>query len=573
MFIYKEKVKKVCSFIRNGWSFLSEYLKNRKYLQTILVFSFFFIVFCWVYFSVPLLSSGDDHFFHFRFAEILRNHGFFKSFTDFKSIFLSNIAQNKEYVIYYNFLFYLIIIPFTYIQPLFLGIKLYAIIAAAIVFTAMYVVVRYFKVKYAFWWIFAIFGIASTSSIYRLLLSRPYVLAPVLLIVLLILFHKKKYVLVGIISFFYLYWYNATFFFPLVAACAYFLFEKVYYKKNDWGNIIATGVGITLAALSTYLVAPGFFLYMRDIILGDVLTLKKKIFIPEGTELYPMDVFNYISSNIMFFSGLIIVVTVEIYTYIKLKSLEATERLKYNPYLAIRATIFFLSICFFAGAIIQSGRFSDYLLLFFGLYIVLSLSSIVKDIHFVDRSLQKVLMIGLIVAASYLFVTNALSLQQAIANGGTAVETFEGIGGWLNSNTSKGDVVFDTNWSWFAQLYYYSPYNNYVVGIEPRFLYTYSPRLYWEWLYISNYGYVCDTDKCPETQTAMYSMTRNPTTADQWYKTQGDLIALVLLNDFKSSYIVTSYQYPYLNAVLDHNNHFKKVYGGNRVYYIYSVKL
>src|SRR5690349_8327562 len=120
------------------FSSVSEYVGKRKYLKNFLIFSFFFSIFFAVYFSVSTLSSSDDHFFHFRFASWIVDHGFFQSFRDLKAIYFSKIAQGNQYFVYYNFLFYLVIIPFTFITPLTLGIKLYAVFAVAFAFWLLY---------------------------------------------------------------------------------------------------------------------------------------------------------------------------------------------------------------------------------------------------------------------------------------------------------------------------------------------------------------------------------------------------------------------------------------------------
>src|SRR5690242_19291469 len=93
------------------------FVVSYPFLSTFLAFSLFFAVFFGVYFSVDTLASSDDHFFHFRFAQEMLSNGFFSSFQDFKSIYFSRAAQGNDYFIYYNFIFYLLVIPFTFIKP------------------------------------------------------------------------------------------------------------------------------------------------------------------------------------------------------------------------------------------------------------------------------------------------------------------------------------------------------------------------------------------------------------------------------------------------------------------------
>jgi len=84
------------------YTWIKDFLAPKKYLQTLLVFFVFFSLFSLVYFSVNQLSSGDDHFFHFRFAEEIREEGFSQSFGDFKALYFSKMAQGGDYAVYYK---------------------------------------------------------------------------------------------------------------------------------------------------------------------------------------------------------------------------------------------------------------------------------------------------------------------------------------------------------------------------------------------------------------------------------------------------------------------------------------
>jgi len=248
------------------------YVSRHAYLRTVLVFSFFFLVFAAIYLPNTTMSAGDDHFFHFRFAYEMREQGFWNAFANFKSIYASKITEGAYYP-YYNFLFYLAVIPFTYITPLWFGIKLYAVIAAGLFFTVLYLAVRYFKVEHAFLWVAFVFSIASTESVWRLLLSRPYVLAPAFLIVLIICLHKRRYAFAALVSFLYLYWYDATFFFPFAIALVYYIFEQLYTGKAAWRGLLWVAGGTVASVALVATLTPGFFTYLYDIIFGDVLTV------------------------------------------------------------------------------------------------------------------------------------------------------------------------------------------------------------------------------------------------------------------------------------------------------------
>lgn len=560
-------LRAITTFIGSIPETIAQVISRRPYLSALAVFAFFFVIFAIIYLPNTILSAGDDHFFHFRFAYEMREQGFLNAFQNFKAIYFSKIAQGVYYP-YYNFLFYLVIIPFTYLTPLYLGIKLYAVVAASLFFTVLYLAARFFNIRYAFLWVLFIFSIASTSSIYRLFLSRPYVLAPAFLVVLILCLERRRYVLAALVSFAYLYWYDATFFFPLCTAVVYYLFEQLYRGRAAWKGLLWVLGGTAAAVLVVMLMAPGFLAFLHDIIFGDVLTVTQQIRIPEGGELYPIDIFGYIHDNTLLFAFLIIACCYELWLYTFHKAASAVL----DEHAPLRATLVFLAGGFFAADVLISGRFGDYLLMLFGLYLILALDSIRARVT-VEKTLGAYLKAGLFLALGYLFITAMLSFNTSLANNGSPVQLLEGTGTWLADHTQPGDVIFDANWSWFAQLYYWSPADYYVAGIEPRFLYTYDSTLYWLWNNMSNYGIACDSEYCPDLylqSVGAYGHPGTPATT-AWIREEGNTIAGILVNKFHATYIVSSYQYTLFNMLLDNNPHFTKVYGGNRTFYVYSV--
>jgi hypothetical protein len=166
-----------------------------------------------------------------------------------------------------------------------------------------------------------------------------------------------------------------------------------------------------------------------------------------------------------------------------------------------------------------------------------------------------------------------LFLQRQLAYGAQPNEFYE-TGLWLNNNTKPGDIIFNNNWSWFTGLYYYSPQDNYIVGLEPRFTYTLSPSIYWQWVHIANDGYVCSTEKCTDFDTAKNTaLTISTTTASKWIKTESSEIAYTLLNTFHTSYVVTSSDYTVFNAIMNQSDRFQKEFTDDQYgYMIYKVK-
>jgi glycosyltransferase involved in cell wall biosynthesis len=577
LFLFERAVR-TGGFFKRHFLRLKTYLADKTYLQLILIFSFFFLVFFGVYFWVSTLSSSDDHLFHFRFAQQLFQHGFFQSFQNFKSIYFSKIAQGNTYFVYYNFLFYLVIIPFTFIQPLYLGIKLYAVFAIAIAFVLLYICLKKFEVKNPFVLTILFVAITAVPYLYRFFLSRPYALAPSLLLVLLLFLYKKNHIGVFVISFIYIYWHSATFFMPFGVSIAYYISERFYRPKGDYKNMIYSFAGTGVAVALTYAVSSGFLLYMRDIIFGTYwdTILGKKVNIAEGGELYPQDFFNFIQGNALIFATFVTALSIDIFSYVgyKLRRVKdywggvSPERRH------LHLCVLLLTISFFLGTVVMSARFEDYFTFFAALYIALSFDYVRRIMSVEGDSLiRRSIGFGLIVVLIYLFVSNMLFLQRQLAYGAQPNEFYE-TGLWLNNNTKPGDIIFNNNWSWFTGLYYYSPQDNYIVGLEPRFTYTLSPSIYWQWVHIANDGYVCSTEKCTDFDTAKNTaLTISTTTASKWIKTESSEIAYTLLNTFHTSYVVTSSDYTVFNAIMNQSDRFQKEFTDDQYgYMIYKVK-
>lgn len=558
--------------------FVIKKIEDKGYMPIFLTASLFFAVFFAVYFSVSTLSSGDDHFFHFRFAQGMLEHGFFASFQDFKSIYYSNMAQGNTYFVYYNFLFYLTILPFTFIAPLYLGIKLYAVFAATLAFTLLYLCLKKFDIKNPFVWTLLFIAITNTSAVWRFFLSRPYALAPSLLLLLLLMLYKRNRAGVVIVSAVYVLWHSATFFMPFGVAVAYLLSERFYGSRGDWRNTMLAFGGTALAILSTYLVSAGFFVYMKDIIFGTYLEtiIGKKVPIAEGGELYPVDFFDFIQANALIFAMFVTSLCIDISSYVSHRFGYSTD----SDYFAgsppqrrhLQMSILIMTAGFFLGTVVMSARFGDYFTFFAALYIALCFDY-VRSLLMIsgNRMIRRSLSIALSIVLVYLFSSNMLFLQQRIAYGQPAHEFYQ-TGTWLKDNTKPGDIVFESNWSWFPQLYYWSPENHYSTGLEPRFMYDYNPDLYWKSVHIASDGFVCAKEKCVDMIEARDLALRNSSTSIAWVKTEGDKIADALRDEFGAFYIVTSKNSRVFNFVLSNNKNFKQeLYDAQFGYLIHSV--
>jgi hypothetical protein len=567
-------LKKIIDFIKNNFIGLSNFITKSSVTSLFLVFGFFLISFLLIYIKLPVLSTGDDHYFHFRFAERLLQNGFFDSFRNFKTIYFTNVAQG-EHFLYYNFIFYLVLIPFTYITPLYLAIKIYAIVVISLIGVIIFSFIKNLSIKYPFLWSIGFFAVIGLSSFWRLFLSRPFVFSPLIILLLILAIHRKRYLWIFILSFIPLFWHTATFFVPILVSIVYFLVFAFYKREYLWKELLVAFSGVMLSVLTVVLIDPGFFISIKDnlfSVLSGVLNFggEKINVIQEGGEVYPRNFFDLFNLNLllclMFISATIV------YSLSFLKEIKhifmLNEDLKSKK---IITTVFFVLSAVFMIAIPSiSNRFSDFFIFFSWIFIALVYSEVFSYIKFTNFNIKKYSGIAVFICLTYLFLNNGLQLNDIFASNGNRPDTFAEVGNYLSKNLEKGDIVFNVTWNWFPQLYYYAPDQNYVIGLEPKLTYLYNPRLYWLWSNIK-YGYLCEEEKCPEINQKYITENRNKKVISPWIIKDGDNIANSIITDFKSHYIVSSSDYFQLNNILNNNKHFKMVLNSHNQYYIYKV--
>ena len=563
-------MERILKWIKLNIYKINTFFVDKPVVSFFLVFSFFLISFLLIYMNLPILSSPDDHYFHFRFAQQLVQNGFFNSFRDFKTLAFTGIAHG-EHFLYYNFLFYTVLIPFTFFTPLYLGIKLFAIISVSLIGAILYFFIKKINIKYPFLWTVGFFAIIGLSSFWRLFLSRPFVFSPMIIILLLLAVHKRKYFWIFFLSFIYLFWHTSTFLIPLATVFVYFIATALYNRKYEWKILFWATLGIIASIFTAFLINSGFFIDIRDNVIGVLYsTFDKKVVISEGGEVYPRNLFDLINQNIFLIVMFLFSFVIYIFTYFSERKYLSTFDSVLKNKRIMTLTLFLCSSVFFIAIPIISNRFSDFFLFFAWIFVVLVLSEVSSYNEFTKPILKKFSQYAIFVCLIYLFLNNALQLNNMFASGGSRPETFSQVGNYLSKNLKKDDIVFNLNWGWFPQLYYYAPSQDYVIGLEPKLNYLYNPKLYWLWQNIG-YGYVCETEKCLNQDVLRNSSFRKNDLFKKWAKDEGDQIANVITTDFMSHYIVSSKDYGYLNNVLNNNKHFQKVVDSNGQYFLYEI--
>lgn len=545
---------------------------KKDYIKTISVFLFLFSSYGLVYFSVNKIVSLDDPLFHIRFAEIIKERGI-DAFRDFHWLYFSHISEDQSYFVYYSFLFYLVLIPFTYIKPLILAIKLYGVFSFSLLFTTLYYFLLKIKIKKPFLWIIITLALINYGVLSRFLVARSFTLAPALLLIELYFLYRKKYWGVFLISIIYFYWHTATFFFPLMVAVCFAVFESFYGRKINFKLVFNSASGIFISFIATAFFAPGIFHVFNTIfeIFSDTI-IGKNVGIAEGNELYPADFFDYIKTNLPIMVLFILAVVFEIRQYLYIRR----DRKNFLTYFSnnkwpLKGVLFFLSLSFFLGMFLTK-RFEDFFVFFSVAYIIVSFNDMIKYINIKNATVKKSIFSASLIVCGSLFFGNMLFIQDRIAS----VHPYDSIKGaaeWIKNNADKNEVIFHTTWNWFPMLFYYNTNNYYITGLEPRVLYDYDHELYWVWRNISESGYICAEEHCDKIKKEQRHYLRNEERKKEWYKKEGNRIADYIQNNFQSRFVLTSKSFANLNEVMDNNDRFEKVFTDNvyNKFYIYEI--
>ncbi len=117
---------------------------------------------------------------------------------------------------------------------------------------------------------------------------------------------------------------------------------------------------------------------------------------------------------------------------------------------------------------------------------------------------------------------------------------FKGISDYLLRQPSPS-LIFNTHWGVYHFLYYLNSRDQYIVGIDPTFMYLMDAGRYWLWRHISN---------------------DEPVTCDQPFcKAVSKSISAAITEDFHAGYVIVDRaKNPHLDAYLGSSPVFKEVY-------------
>lgn len=472
--------------------------------------------------------ADPDGLYHFRHAWVYRTQGFFNSSFPWVQY---SVIKGAGADLWYGFHF--LLAPFTYIKDPLLALKTASFAATAAGVLLIFFSLKRLEIKWPHLWT-VLFLTSAPDLFYRISALRPQLLSFGLSFLFFAYFfrpasgRRKSSAIFFVISFVSVWVHAALFWVNFIIFGAGSLMEKIFGKKLRLKEFLAAATG----ALFGFFLRPNPFqgfklLYVQ--LIQNFIEKYKKTPLLWGTELLHFDGRNFADQ---FLPVIFLLLIAAFFLYPALYKKGGVYRFSgqrleagvfWQDFKAQARTAFAVGAGFLWLAFASARRSADY---FFGFAIIII--SLVFSCLFREKWKSIKGMIGS-VGAPAVILTLAVILYMA----GFSVYRYEyslaksyrpdrarEAAEWLAANSKEGDIVFHTRWEQFAELFFWNQKNYYINGMDPIFMYTFSPSLYWKqhfFAYDQATSITCSRVRCKQEEV------------EESYK--------VLKEDFRARYI------------------------------------
>lgn len=415
--------------------------------------------------------ADPDGFYHAKASQLLVQGSLPSSFP-----YLAYTTWKDGYADQ-HYLYHVFLAPFNDINHIYISIILFALI-----FVALFVVVlKEMKIGGEMWWV-TLLMLGSTDFLFRINLVKANTLSLALLFLLILLtvyWHRKKKLIfaaaIAAVSFLFVWTYGGFVFVPMILGF-YSLAVLITKRKIDAVPLLASMVGIAL----------GFYFHPHSNNLWSLLY--DQIFltglgagtqVPAGNEWKAYNLVWFIKSDLVVVMLYVLSVIVWVHSLIK----------KHQD--SLLSWIHFSTLSLLVMAL-WHRRFIEYFVPFAVLVIAMTLMPYIKKIswdHFkktINEYWQPKIALSicvLIVLCSAIY--NFQNTFQFL-DSGESISEYKELSQIIANESSEGDLVIDTQWDQFPQLFYWNSKNYYPVGLDPTFMFIYNPDLYWDWRKIAD---------------------------------------------------------------------------------------
>lgn len=440
------------------------------FLTALILLAAFFAGMAAVQFATRDLPDNDG-FYHIKLAYLMRTEGLKPPFPYLP---LSILSADKFYD--HHFLFHVALIPFTF-GDLRAGAKWAAVLFSSLAFLAVWVLLYRQKVPLAWLWALGLLGV-SEAFLYRMSITRAQSLSLGLLALAMLWLLEGRTWRLAFLAFFYVWTYDA---FPLMLALGglHLLAVALIERRFEFRPLLFIAGGIVAGVI----INPYFPANITFSIQHMLPKLTDATSVSVGNEWYPYDTGQLLNNSlpalIAFASGIL--------------ALGLSGRK-----MDLRTAFGLLTALLFGLMLFEARRFVEYFPAFALIFAAFAWSPLLADLWpdpastadsvpwaFPAFSLRTYLPVALLVLALTAGMVRTLPAAQKSIRGSKPYYLYAGASNWLKQNTPAGARIFQTDWDDFPRLFYYNTHNTYLIGLDPTYMQLYDPKLYDEWVKIT----------------------------------------------------------------------------------------
>lgn len=457
---------------------------NHAWVGTVLVFVVAALVFT-VITATPSFKDPDS-FYHLKMAELMMKRR--EAVTAFP--WLQFTTLGKSYADH-HLLYHIALVPFIVLFGNVIGIKVATVLLAASVIMLCYTLLRSFHVRWALVWSMVL--IASPGLLFRLSLAKASSVALLFLIGGWWCITTRRYRLLGLISFFYVWAHGG---FPLLTAAAVItavvtllhrlLIEEQRIDRRLLLHAVAPVGVVVFGTVLGMVIHPSFpnhlTFYWQQIV--EIGALNYHTIIGVGQEWLPRPLHELVADEALIVALVIISIVTGIATFKKQRpaSLSAgvlaigfllltLKAQRYIEYFIPWAVIASSMVLYYSGALDRLQQ----------------LPTRARQWWHSTVLAQTTIILGSLIILSTIIGPGAVSVVKTWRShqNGIPITRYAAATDWLKQHSTKGDVVFHSDWDDFPILFYNVERTRYIVGLDPTFLYRRNEELYWKWVNIT----------------------------------------------------------------------------------------
>jgi hypothetical protein len=401
----------------------------------------------------------NDGYYHIRWSKMLRES--FPHLPPFKSLPLTTL--NEQDYVDHHYLFHVFLIPFTF-GDLRLGAKWAAVVFSSLGILSLFALLVSYNVRHLWLWLAPLVA-SSEPFLYRMSMTRAPALSLALIGVGTYLILKRKHVWLAALSFAFVWFYSL---FPLILlfALAYSVTVYLAERRIDLWGALASASGILAGLVINPYFPKNWKLLFEHVVMK--ITVGSDYSVDVGVEWYPYETWTMITYSAVAFA--VYFAALVAFDYRK------RERdLKPLFFLIISAGLLLMAL--------KSRRFIEYWPPFAVLFAAFTIG---PELERIDGSWFRRTRDRIIAAAAAAVVgiaavvTIITTIWQAHADVKSEQNpyAYRGASEWIAANTPPGSMIFNTDWDDFPMLFYFNPGNDYIVGLDPSYLYDRDKELW-----------------------------------------------------------------------------------------------